>query len=52
MLKRDKEIHINSNFKYTRVFKEIAKNNKDINFEIYTLSDIKSHLKNFKIPKK
>jgi hypothetical protein len=52
MSKKDEEILINSSFKYMRAFKEIVKNNKDINFEIYTLSGIKSHLKNLKILKK
>ena len=37
---------------YIRVFKEIVKNNKDINFETFTLSDIKSYLEKLKILKK
>jgi hypothetical protein len=38
---------------YIRVFKEIVKNNKDINFKTFTLSYIKTYLeKKLKILKK
>ena len=52
MSKKDELILTNSSFKYISVFLEIVKNNKDVNFEIYTLSDIRSQLKNLKILKK
>lgn len=52
MQEKEKKILINSSFKYKSVFIEIVKMNKDIFFEIYTYSDIKSHLKNLKIFKK
>ena len=52
MSKKEELTLTNSSFKYISVFLEIVKNNKDVNFEIYTLSDIRSQLKNLKILKK
>ena len=49
MQEKEKKILINSSFKYKSVFIEIVKMNKHILFELYTYSDIKSHLKNLKI---
>jgi hypothetical protein len=49
MDEKEKKILANSSEKFKSTFLEIVKINKNIKIELYTFSDIKSHLKNLKI---